>query len=263
MSNFLKIFNKTEHLASAKIKLSTYVNAKLKQLAIIRAYSITIDSNGKVDSDSWNTYVKNIFIVEIFPLMTPQEKKAIYKAGLSKIGNEFVETPVRNECTRMHETGEHDMTVQVLDSSHTDIQAPKKTRTTGSGLITRGLIIRDEPIEKILNGLKTWEMRSTNTKIREKIALIKKGTKAIYGVAEIVESRGPLTRSEMNESISLHRITADRMDDPEVSKYKHAWVLEGVQRLKRPIPYQHTGGVTFVSLDDTATQQLMDSLARD
>ena len=49
--------------------------------------------------------------------------------------------------------------------------------------ISSGLIIRPEPLEKILSGRKTWEMRSDTIHKRETIALIQKGSKAIYGMA--------------------------------------------------------------------------------
>lgn len=50
--------------------------------------------------------------------------------------------------------------------------------------IASGLIIRPEPLEKILSGRKTWEMRCGPIHKRETIALILKGSKAIYGVAD-------------------------------------------------------------------------------
>lgn len=127
--------------------------------------------------------------------------------------------------------------------------------------ISSGLIIRPEPLEKILSGRKKWEMRSARTQKRETVALIKKGSKAIFGVADIVDSKGPLSREEMLANISLHLIGPDRIDTPEVSKWRCPWVLENVRRLKTPIPYIHKGGVTFVNLDDEALAKLTQTLA--
>lgn len=131
------------------------------------------------------------------------------------------------------------------------------TNASLSGEVTsRGLIIRSEPLEKILSGRNIWEMRSAHTKIRSPIALIQKGSKVVYGVASILDSRGPLSRDEMLKSSHLHGICEDRLDKGEIAAYRYAWVLGGVRRLQRPIAYQHTGGVTFVTLDPYSVEQL-------
>ena len=114
-----------------------------------------------------------------------------------------------------------------------------------------GLIIRPEPLEKILSGLKIWEMRSDPIHKRETIALIQKGSKAIYGVADIVASIGPLSREEMIANKEKHLIEPSRLHSPEVAKYRYAWVLANVRRLKHPVPYLHKPGqVKFVGLDE-------------
>lgn len=117
--------------------------------------------------------------------------------------------------------------------------------------ISSGLIIRPEPLEKILSGRKTWEMRSDPIHKRETIALIQKGSKAIYGVADIIDSIGPLSREAMIANETKHRIDPSRLDSPEVAKYRYAWVLANVRRLKHPVPYLHKPGqVKFVGLDE-------------
>ena len=124
--------------------------------------------------------------------------------------------------------------------------------------ITSGLIIRHEPLEKILIGAKTWEMRPTRTTKRGRIALIKKGTNLIYGVASVVDCKGPLSRDEVVTTEPFHRITQERYDnDFEVRKWRFAWVLESVVKLKSPIPYiRKSGPVIFVNLDDGAIEKL-------
>lgn len=117
--------------------------------------------------------------------------------------------------------------------------------------ISSGLIIRPEPLEKILSGRKTWEMRSDPIHKRETIALIQKGSNAIYGVADIVGSIGPLSREEMIANEAKHQIEPYRLDNPEVVKYRYAWELANVRRLKHPVPYLHKPGqVKFVGLDE-------------
>ncbi|MGL1404420.1 ASCH domain-containing protein [Vibrio parahaemolyticus] len=63
--------------------------------------------------------------------------------------------------------------------------------------VTRALIIRKPWIHLILAGLKTWEMRSTKTKIRGTIALIEQGTGLIVGLANLTDSLEPLSHAEL------------------------------------------------------------------
>jgi hypothetical protein len=47
----------------------------------------------------------------------------------------------------------------------------------------KGLVIDEPWVSLITAGKKTWEMRSRNTLVRGRIALIRKGSKTIVGVA--------------------------------------------------------------------------------
>lgn len=54
-------------------------------------------------------------------------------------------------------------------------------------------LIIDEPwISRMLDGSKTWEMRSRSTENRGRFALIRKGSGQVVGVAELAGCRGPL-----------------------------------------------------------------------
>lgn len=115
---------------------------------------------------------------------------------------------------------------------------------------TSGLIIKPEPLKKILNGSKTWEMRSAPTSRRGPIALIEKGGRRIVGVAYITSVQGPLTDQVMQASVHLHGITPDRLELPEVQKYRYAWVLSNIKTLHPPVPFSpRNGAVTFVNLN--------------
>ncbi len=263
MFSFFKSSNNLAELESAKGKLQTVVAEHLRTLALKRAAGISIDSYGNVNGSRWNAETQYFIDKVILPKLTINETKAILHAGLSNIANEFIETTVRFECKRMHDSGEQDMTVPVVD----DIAHPKSKENSirgrtalrqdhVPGIVSRGLIIREDPLESILSGRKSWEMRSEHTKVRGSIGLVKKGSKAIYGIADIVDSRGPLTRSELIQHVHLHGITLERIDNPEVAKYRFAWVLQNVRRLPTPVPYQHKGGVIFVTLDDYAVAEI-------
>jgi hypothetical protein len=121
----------------------------------------------------------------------------------------------------------------------------------------KGLIIESTPIEKILAGRKTWEMRSTPTKVRGTIALIRKGSGQIVGTAELVDSVGPLSADDVRNNEDKHQIEPTRQADPKIAKYRHAWVLRNARRLERPVRYEHpAGAVIWVSLGDAVTHQL-------
>jgi len=51
--------------------------------------------------------------------------------------------------------------------------------------IIKGLIIDTPHIDNILSGQKTWEMRSTQTKQRGLVALIRKGSGTVVNRPEI------------------------------------------------------------------------------
>jgi ASCH domain. len=113
----------------------------------------------------------------------------------------------------------------------------------------KGLIIKDPWIELILEGLKTWEIRGSNSKIRGKIALIKSGTGMIYGTVEIVDSI-LLTSEQYHQAFEKHRIT-DTEGKALPYKKVHAWVLTNPVKFEKPIPYVHPqGAVIWVNLDN-------------
>ena len=100
-------------------------------------------------------------------------------------------------------------------------------------------------------------MRSRKTNIRGPIALIKKGSGKIYGLARIVDSIGPFSESEMIDHSEKHCMSPDRITDPRTSKWRQAWVLEEVTRLDNPIDYlQKRGPVQFVTLDEEAIKKI-------
>lgn len=62
--------------------------------------------------------------------------------------------------------------------------------------IRSGLIIDEPWIGKILSGTKVWETGSTRSSIREPIALIRKGSGAVVGVARMINRHGPINRAQ-------------------------------------------------------------------
>lgn len=119
------------------------------------------------------------------------------------------------------------------------------------GRIRSGLVIDEPWISQIFRGEKTWEMRDHATRKRERIALIRKGSGLIVGLATIVGAHGPLDDSQLTASFDKHRVPTD-----DIGKWRYAWVLEHVLGLPRPIRYVHkSGAVIWVTLDSGASQQ--------
>ena len=264
MFNIFRSDSRPDHLAAAKHKVRELVALHLKTLAMQRHAGLSEDAYGKVDSSKWIAETQYFVDKLLLPQLSIGEVQAVLTAGLSSMAQEFIETPVREECRRMQAAGEHDMTIRRLHptGSRSKESVSKRRETSGGanrsqtlGMVTRGLIIREEPLARILSGAKTWEMRSGATKVRGTVALIQKGSKAIFGVADIVDSRGPFSRLEMLESVQFHGIVAERLDDPGVANYRFSWVLKNVRRLPRQINYIHKGGVTFVTLDELAVSK--------
>lgn len=128
--------------------------------------------------------------------------------------------------------------------------------------ISRALVIADPWIGMILDGSKTWEMRSRATTIRGTIGLIRKGTGAVWGVADLSSCGDPLSHSEMIAQAHKHRIPEAMIRRGEVAKWNRPWELFRVRVLKNPVPYVHKpGAVTWVALDPDVIAAIHKQLA--
>ncbi len=124
--------------------------------------------------------------------------------------------------------------------------------------LSKGLIIKAPFVNWIVEGRKTWELRSSHTQVRGPIALIQQGTGTVVAVAHLIDSVGPLSDEVMTANFQKHAVTPDRQNLPELRKYRHAWVLAEVKRLRRPVPYVHPiGAVKWVSLAPAVIQSVV------
>jgi hypothetical protein len=115
----------------------------------------------------------------------------------------------------------------------------------------RGLLIRAEPLNAILRGEKTWEIRCRRVNIRGKIALIQSGSGYIVGTCEIVDCIGPLTLKELLRTTRLHGIPLKELRVGLPYTQTFAWILRNAKRFEKPIPYKHKFGiVTWHPLPD-------------
>ena len=110
----------------------------------------------------------------------------------------------------------------------------------------KGLIIKQPWSDLILDGVKSWEIRGSNTNVRGEIAIIQSGTKTVVGVPELIGSRR-LALEEYLASEAFHCIRSQG-DLPYPNTF--AWVLDNPRRLSQPVPYVHPrGAIIWVNLD--------------
>lgn len=108
---------------------------------------------------------------------------------------------------------------------------------------SRALVVRHEPLEKILSGEKTWEIRGSVTHIRGSIGLIAKGTGLILGCAELIDCFGPLSMLEMLATVACHRIRPERLKPGDLPFDDiFAWRLHAARRFDEPLAYSHPRG---------------------
>ncbi|MCV0394848.1 MAG: ASCH domain-containing protein [Rhizobiaceae bacterium] len=114
----------------------------------------------------------------------------------------------------------------------------------------KGLIIREPWIDLILDGQKTWELRTQSTSIRGQIALIRKGSRQIDGIAMLVDVLPPLDPSDLEDSFNFHRIPLDRRGAIIEAGWLTPWVLLDAYRFSTPVPFTRPSGpVSWVDLD--------------
>jgi len=126
----------------------------------------------------------------------------------------------------------------------------------------KGLIIDEPWVTMIVAGKKTWEMRSRNTSVRGRIALIRKGSKTVIGVADLVGTVPRLSQSGLKANVAKHQVPENRIG--EEFKHNTAWVLEGARPLREPVPYRHpAGAVIWVNLHPAVAAAIERQLAAD
>jgi hypothetical protein len=120
-------------------------------------------------------------------------------------------------------------------------------------------LIVDEPwINAILRGEKTWEMRKTGCKPRGPIALIRKGSGHVVGVAEVTDCLPPLgTREAYASAESFHRVPSSDLEHAFAEGWRTPWVLAKARPLLKPVPYKHpSGAVIWVNLGPETAEKV-------
>jgi len=119
--------------------------------------------------------------------------------------------------------------------------------------ITHALIIREEPLSKILAGTKTWEIRGSATKRRGRIALVQSKSGLVVGTCDLVDVVGPLSLGELRRASRRSGFMPDRL--PYAST--HAWAVRNARRLRTPVAYEHpAGAVIWVKLPSSVMRRM-------
>lgn len=123
----------------------------------------------------------------------------------------------------------------------------------GATELTHGLLILKEPLDKILAGTKTWEIRGKATARRGPIALIQSKSGHVVGTCDVVDVVGPLTLAELQRNASRTGFRPNEL--PYATTY--AWVVRDARRLPEPVPYRHpAGAVIWVRLEPSVLRRL-------
>ncbi|MFT3937632.1 hypothetical protein [Rhodopseudomonas sp.] len=121
----------------------------------------------------------------------------------------------------------------------------------------KGLIVREPWLGMILDGRKTWELRTQPTALRGEIALIRKGSCQIVGVAELVDSLPRLDAQGLAEAAQFHGVPPEEQAGVVANGWLFPWLLINARPLSSPVPYDHPGGaVTWVNLDPDVTSSV-------
>ena len=113
--------------------------------------------------------------------------------------------------------------------------------------LSRGLILLPQWAKLIVSGLKTWEVRHTNTKIRGKVYIIASKVNLIVGEATLIDSF-PLTEELYNNNGDKHRIICDYNSLP--NNYKWVWQFDNAIEYDIPVEYKpKRGAQIWVNID--------------
>lgn len=123
-----------------------------------------------------------------------------------------------------------------------------------------GLVVSEPWLTRILEKGKLWEMRSNRVNRRGPIALVKKGSGRVVGIARLVDVKGPFSTEKLADHESKHQISPELYRAPDY-KWHYAWVLQDAIALPSPVPYRHkSGAVIWVKLDEDVQQAIADQL---
>lgn len=109
-------------------------------------------------------------------------------------------------------------------------------------MIKKGIYIKKPWTDLILDGKKIWELRGSNTKIREKIYIIESKTSLIVGECRIIDSIS-LSKEDFLNNRDKHQVNKNFEEIPYKNLF--AWILSDIKRYESPIPHIHKKGTVI------------------
>ena len=98
--------------------------------------------------------------------------------------------------------------------------------------IDRLLVVADPWAILLVSGVKTWELRTTSSKIRGRVGIAEKGTGTVIGTVEFVNVHGPFSPTEIAAYEYLHRVPESLVDDYSGPKGLYAWEVNNGTRFE-------------------------------
>lgn len=117
--------------------------------------------------------------------------------------------------------------------------------------------IKEPFIDRILRGVKIWEIRSKFTKKIGPVALIRSGSGTVVAVATLAEV---IKLTPILAYVNQRKMGFEGMSKEIAKSYEadYAWVLKDIQKLQTPVPYKHKpGAITWVTLDESTTKKVL------
>ena len=130
-------------------------------------------------------------------------------------------------------------------SSAWSVASPSRTQLA--------LLVRQPWASLLVSGAKTWELRSSRTHKRGRVAIVASRTGGwIVGGATLVACHGPLSPAQLVAAEALHRVPPGATLGRYAETY--AWEFADAAELAVPLSYNHpTGAVIWVALREAAT----------
>ena len=121
------------------------------------------------------------------------------------------------------------------------------------GCPSRLLVVKPPFAQQIVRGVKTWELRSSNTDIRERIGIALSGSKTILGEASLVDVL-KLDANALAANFDQHQVPQQHLNQ-FVSNPVFALVLERACEYQMPKPYEHPlGAIKWVQVSPDTFQ---------
>lgn len=202
-------------------------------------------------------------VVERDPIVMPGKNLALKGTSKERIkrilvnGQEVYKGPESDNVTLKisAKSGQHAAIVEEFEDAFRPTLSKSKrgitTQAVSGEVPVRGLVMMADPLEKLLAGRKTMELRSRQNRQLGTVALIRKGTGHIYGVADITESVGPMDMNEFRARMNEHGVESSRIQEVFDKGWTIGWRMANVKKLRHPVPYVHKG-MSQVKLDDEA-----------